>query len=384
MIFHRASGDVGTRGILHISPAVRDTMGVVRSSRRRPDGPAFAQHAMAAMSDELEPTIDLSLKGAINKERFPVVDSKRAAQLDVRTGSNSVDLSRRFDDATRRLLRERLMIASVTLIGLILVVFVLTSIFESPSIREYTLRALSLTAAIFVYVCLRRRPDASLRMLRVLEAGLFAVPLLEACTSQVFETQRLWNNDMANEIPIVHALIQTAVAVFIAIYGMFIPARWYRTAVVTGIAALVPTVTAKIQTILSPELATLGIPNLGMTALLVMMAAVATLGARLVHVTRKAIESARRFGQYELTQEIGRGGMGVVYRAEHRMLKRPAAIKLIRAESALDDRAVARFESEVQLSATLSHWNTVQIFDYGRTMAGDFYYVMEYLEGQSL
>ncbi len=66
------------------------------------------------------------------------------------------------------------------------------------------------------------------------------------------------------------------------------------------------------------------------------------------------------------------------------MLKRPAAIKLIRSECAADENAIARFEREVQLSATLSHWNTVQIYDYGRTERGDFYYVMEYLVGKTL
>ena len=76
--------------------------------------------------------------------------------------------------------------------------------------------------------------------------------------------------------------------------------------------------------------------------------------------------------------------MGVVYKSSHRLLKRPAAIKLIRPDAATDTNAIKMFEKEVQVSATLSHWNTVQIYDYGRTQAGEFYYVMEYLEGESL
>ena len=99
---------------------------------------------------------------------------------------------------------------------------------------------------------------------------------------------------------------------------------------------------------------------------------------------RLEAEDARSYGQYRLLDEIGRGGMGVVYRAEHRMLKRPAAIKLIRSESAAKDSVIKQFEQEVQISATLTHWNTVQIYDYGTTEAGDFYYVMEYLEGETL
>ncbi len=76
--------------------------------------------------------------------------------------------------------------------------------------------------------------------------------------------------------------------------------------------------------------------------------------------------------------------MGEVYLAEHRLLKRPCAIKLIRAESGSDPTALARFEREVQSAARLSHPNTIEIFDYGHTSDGTFFYVMEYLKGLSL
>src|SRR5262249_19653208 len=66
------------------------------------------------------------------------------------------------------------------------------------------------------------------------------------------------------------------------------------------------------------------------------------------------------------------------------MLKRPCAIKLIHPEQAGDPRVLARFEREVRLTARLSHWNTVEVFDYGRTDDGTFFYVMEYLPGLSL
>ena len=76
--------------------------------------------------------------------------------------------------------------------------------------------------------------------------------------------------------------------------------------------------------------------------------------------------------------------MGEVYKAEHVLLKRPCAIKLIKAASEADATTIARFEKEVKATAKLTHWNTVEIYDYGRTDDGTFYYVMELLPGLSL
>jgi serine/threonine-protein kinase len=85
-----------------------------------------------------------------------------------------------------------------------------------------------------------------------------------------------------------------------------------------------------------------------------------------------------------LKKRIGGGGMGEVYLADHVLLRRPCAIKLIRPERAGDPAMLQRFEREVRATATLTHPNTVQIFDYGRTPEGTFYYVMEYLPGLTL
>jgi serine/threonine-protein kinase len=76
--------------------------------------------------------------------------------------------------------------------------------------------------------------------------------------------------------------------------------------------------------------------------------------------------------------------MGEVYLAEHQLLKRPCALKLIKAEAGADPIALGRFEREVQSAARLRHPNTIDIYDYGHTDDGTFYYVMEYLEGMSL
>ncbi len=98
---------------------------------------------------------------------------------------------------------------------------------------------------------------------------------------------------------------------------------------------------------------------------------------------QKAETEIQELGQYTLEEKIGEGGMGTVYRARHALLRRPTAIKLLQPEKSNKD-SIARFEREVQFSSQLCHPNTIQIFDYGHTPEGLFYYVMEYLEGVNL
>ena len=91
----------------------------------------------------------------------------------------------------------------------------------------------------------------------------------------------------------------------------------------------------------------------------------------------------KQLGQYTLEEKIGEGGMGVVYRARHALLRRDTAVKLL-LPSRADPAAVERFEREVCLTCQLAHPNTIQIFDYGHTPEGIFYYAMEFLRGVNL
>jgi len=98
---------------------------------------------------------------------------------------------------------------------------------------------------------------------------------------------------------------------------------------------------------------------------------------------RGAFNSAMQLGQYELKKLIEEGGMGAVYLAHHRLLKRPTAIKVIRVDKH-DDAAAKRFEREVHLASQLTHPNTIEIYDYGFTADGKAYFAMEYLNGVNL
>jgi len=105
------------------------------------------------------------------------------------------------------------------------------------------------------------------------------------------------------------------------------------------------------------------------------------------------ITPGTHLGSYEILSPLGSGGMGQVWRARHRMLGRPAAIKLIRPKSLgsegseADGRAqilLRRFEREAKATSALQSPHTVRVYDFGTTDDGTFYYVMELLEGRDL
>ena len=112
--------------------------------------------------------------------------------------------------------------------------------------------------------------------------------------------------------------------------------------------------------------------------------------SRAVHNLGQKIEEARELGSYRLGERLGAGGMGEVWRAEHRLLARPAAIKIIHprsagaADSTSAETLVKRFEREAKATSLLTSPHTVEIYDFGRTAEGDFYYVMELLKGIDL
>jgi serine/threonine-protein kinase len=115
----------------------------------------------------------------------------------------------------------------------------------------------------------------------------------------------------------------------------------------------------------------------------------ASISAQILYKLGRDVTRARRMGSYELAERLGSGGMGEVWRARHRMLARPAAIKLVRpevlgAEGSRAEAVLRRFEREAHAIAALRSPHTVLLYDFGRTDAGLLYYAMEYLEGLDL
>jgi serine/threonine-protein kinase len=184
-----------------------------------------------------------------------------------------------------------------------------------------------------------------------------------------------------------NGVIQTVVLMLL--YGTFIPNKPRTVACVVLAMALAPLVGVALLTAhpeVAPQVDQLrSVEQTGSNALFLALAAgMAIYGSTILYGLRKELHEAQKFGLYQLGRKLGEGGMGEVYLAEHQLLKRPCALKLIKPAAGSNPIALARFEREVQTAARLSHPNTIEIYDYGHTSDGTFYYVMEYLQGMSL
>jgi len=110
--------------------------------------------------------------------------------------------------------------------------------------------------------------------------------------------------------------------------------------------------------------------------------------SHVIYGLRREVRRALQLGQYTLREKLGEGGMGTVYRAQHAMLQREAAIKLVKPELSADGpryaRVLERFKREAHVTANLKSQNTIQLYDFGVSDEGAFYYVMELLDGINL
>jgi serine/threonine-protein kinase len=231
----------------------------------------------------------------------------------------------------------------------------------------------------------------SRRQLRVLECVLFLGLTLLVMASQYFVGLDLMRRG-PELTPVVLVFVKENVIQMMALmmfYGALIPNR-PTTAAWTIAAMFVGPLAAEALLRLRPDVAPVvaqlaAAERWGSNILfLVIGAALAVSCSFLMNGLRVELHEARKFGQYRLIRKLGEGGMGEVYLAEHALLKRPCALKLIKADAVSEPFALARFEREVQSTARLAHPNTVEIYDYGHTADGTFYYVMEYLRGMNL
>jgi eukaryotic-like serine/threonine-protein kinase len=237
-----------------------------------------------------------------------------------------------------------------------------------------------------------RRCPMSTRKLRALELFVFGLPALYFLAGEIVSLISLHKAELAATALLVPGQIRLTESPILPwlmlnfVYAMYIPNTWRRAAAIIGILASVPVLTALIGLIASEPLQRVLTWNglIGIVLVMGLSGFVCVWGVHTIGQLRSEAFQARQLGQYRLTHLIGSGGMGEVYLAEHQMMKRPVAIKVIRPNRANDPSALARFEREVRATSRLSHWNTIEIFDYGRTADGTFYYVMEYLPGLSI
>jgi len=229
--------------------------------------------------------------------------------------------------------------------------------------------------------------DLSLTKLRVAEGLVFGAPALLFVALNYYKLRYFAALDED------HAHVANALAAWVLLifcYAIFVPNHWKRAATVIGLMAAAPLlVMAYVYFEYGPFANLLRSEDFDDTpveqAMLMALAAmVAIVGVHTINTLRHEAFVAKQLGQYRLKRLLGSGGMGEVYLAEHQMMKRPCAVKVIRPEKAGDPQVLARFEREVRATAKLSHWNSIDIYDYGRTSDGTFYYVMEFLPGHNL
>jgi eukaryotic-like serine/threonine-protein kinase len=176
----------------------------------------------------------------------------------------------------------------------------------------------------------------------------------------------------------------SAVAVWILAYPLIVPNTRRKMLVATLAAALMDPVALAVNVAVGTPA-----PRLSTAFLMFLPTAVAAgvslIVSRIVYELAVAAGKGQEMGSYRLEELLGRGGMGEVWKASHRLLTRRAAVKLIRIDPGADSRELLRrFEREARATAALRSPHTVDVYDYGTTEDGRFYYVMELLEGYDL
>ncbi|WP_165227225.1 serine/threonine-protein kinase [Aquisphaera insulae] len=295
------------------------------------------------------------------------------------------------DCESRDLLRDRLFAATLVM-AVSLGVFLIRDLYFTRFFRQSAVHAATFTWLVLVLLTLASRLEISVRRLRIMELLAFGSVIACLVASQSAGYQARLDRDLltGNEIRVLFKASIIGVLILIFTYAIFIPNTCRRAAMVILPMALSPLVAPLLLGLTSEgfrqhaeEARTLD--RLTENSLyLILGAGAAIYGTCVIHRCRTEADEAKQLSEYQLKQRLGAGGMGEVHYAVHRLLKRPCAIKLIRRDLLERPNALARFELEVRATARLSHWNTVEVYDYGRSEDGTYFYVMEYLPGLSL
>jgi eukaryotic-like serine/threonine-protein kinase len=287
-------------------------------------------------------------------------------------------------DVSGALLRRRLIAAGWTILVSLTLLF-LREFFTQLSFVPW-LRGSILIIVVGSLVLLKGRRLLAIPQLRLIELGMFGAVGLQLIAVQLGWLLQAARQSDVSQLMWVQGTGTVGFVMVMLAYGMFIPNGWQRTAVMLIPPAMAPVYTLLFVRWCEPFAAQAIRPThvLETAVILWISLGVATYGTRMIAGLRQEVRRAQKLGQYHLKSLIGQGGMGEVYLAEHQLLKRPCAIKVIRPGQVSDPLSLQRFEREVCATARLSHWHTVEIYDYGHTEDHTFYYVMELLRGLNL
>jgi eukaryotic-like serine/threonine-protein kinase len=287
----------------------------------------------------------------------------------------------RFSGELSGLLRKRLKI--VALVLSIEKAFLLIGTFSFPLL---SLRLTAIAVMFASFLILQSSLKLSIPRLRLIGFAMLGAFFTQATAmpnALILERARAGDFPTAN---MDYYFVLGAAAVFVILYGLLIPNTARRASMIIIPLSIIPNLNFYLLGLYEPAVhkALSAVSHGPPVPLMLLAAAVGIYGAHTLHTIRYSFFKAKQLGRYRLLEKLGQGGMGQVYRAQHDLLKRPCAIKLIAPGLDADPAALARFEREVQATARLSHPNTVEIYDYGRTDQGVFYYVMELLKGDTL
>ncbi|MEE8116365.1 MAG: serine/threonine-protein kinase [Gemmatimonadales bacterium] len=313
---------------------------------------------------------------------------RRASADSVGSASGERSLpSDMMDRGARRLRALALVYAFVFFMQTFVGSFLDPNVNEFESFHDWGISTLSIVVALLVAWMTTRK---SLSHTTIVYGGL----VFQVVGSYGIAMAQYWGlyENLDYEFAHLEAFGLSWVAVWMLLFSIVVPTRPSRAFVAAvGSASSVPVIFS-----LSMKYGGTSIvltPSQFVTGLIlpyVLIILMTHVGARAIYRLGREVAKAREMGSYHLVERLGVGGMGEVWRAEHRMLARPAAIKLIRPEvlgkGSRDSHATVlrRFEQEAQATASMRSPHTIVLYDFGVTNEGTFHYVMELLDGFDL